>query len=490
MKNGLPSVSPCSSSTNAGVPGAAAERAHQRARLARVEPGEIEPLQRALAAQAGEQRLQRRAALLRPRGGEEQRALRRGRAHEVGDQLERRLVGPVQVVEQHEQRRGAGDLGEQRGDRVEEAQPLGAELAAAQRRRRRRRGRAELRQHDPQLAGARAEPLGQRGERRAAGPAAQHLHDRLVGREPLLVEAAVEDDRAVVVRVVGQLGGEPRLADPGLAGEDDEAARAVGAHGARRRGAAPPRWRARRTRGGRGCRRAAPASGARRSARRRGAAPACARRAAVEQPLVQRHRLGAGRGAQLLAQQAPQLLERAQRLGRVARRLVRLHQQPVGGLAERRHRDRRARRLDAPRPARRCASTRRRAPRRPGSGGCRAAPRCSCSHGPSQSGRNSPASAASTSRAAATAAAPVAVLARRLRAPGGRGGRARRRSRRRPANTRRSSERPSSTPSPSAAAASTAARSARCRRPRAASSGQSTSISSARGHARSRWTAR
>ena len=48
----------------------------------------------------------------------------------------------------------------------------------------------------------------------------------------------------------------------------------------------------------------------------------------------------AGRGAELVAQQDPQLLERAQRLGRVAGRLVHLHQQPVRGLAERRRRDR------------------------------------------------------------------------------------------------------------------------------------------------------
>ena len=60
---------------------------------------------------------------------------------------------------------------------------------------------------------------------------------------------------------------------------------------------------------------------------------------------MHRHRGGPRRGAELVAQQHPQLLERAQRLGRVAGRLVHLHQQPVRGLAERRGGDRRARRL-------------------------------------------------------------------------------------------------------------------------------------------------
>ncbi len=65
-------------------------------------------------------------------------------------------------------------------------------------------------------------------------------------------------------------------------------------------------------------------------------------RLAAQQPLVDGHRRGARHRPELLAQQRAQLLERAQRLGRVAGGLVDLHQQDVGRLAERRHRDRRA----------------------------------------------------------------------------------------------------------------------------------------------------
>ena len=64
---------------------------------------------------------------------------------------------------------------------------------------------------------------------------------------------------------------------------------------------------------------------------------------AREQAPVQRHELGTGRDAELVAQQAAQLLVDAQRLGDVAGRRERLHQQPVAALAVRRARDQLAR---------------------------------------------------------------------------------------------------------------------------------------------------
>ena len=63
-------------------------------------------------------------------------------------------------------------------------------------------------------------------------------------------------------------------------------------------------------------------------------------RLAAQQPLVHGHRRRPGRGAELVAQQDAQLLEDAQRLGRVPGRLVDLHQQAVRGLAERHRGDR------------------------------------------------------------------------------------------------------------------------------------------------------
>ena len=203
MKNGLPSVSSCSSSTNAGVAGGAAERGDER-RRSRPRRG-----RRARSARASPRAAGRRAAPRAPRspssrarGGQEQRALRRGRADEMAEQLERRQVGPVEVVEHDEQRRVAGDLGQQRGDRVEQAQPLGAGLAArAAASPRPRRRAAQLGQDEPELGGARAEPLGERRRARRRRPSrAASRTTGWYGRGRLLVEAAEEHDGAVVVR--------------------------------------------------------------------------------------------------------------------------------------------------------------------------------------------------------------------------------------------------------------------------------------------------
>ena len=239
MKNGLPSVSSCSVGDE-GRRRARRRRARRRARRSRraSRPPSVDLLERPLAAEAGEQRGER---LARPRrvavGGHEQRALRRGRAHEVAEQLERRPVGPVQVVEHDEQRRVAGDLGQQRGDRVEQAQPLRVGLAAAQSAptsgraggAQLRAGRARARRRAGRAAAASGASDG------AAGPPAQHLHDRLVRRRRLLVEAAVEHDaRRRAWACARELGREPRLADAGVAGEHDEPRGAAGRRAPRR----------------------------------------------------------------------------------------------------------------------------------------------------------------------------------------------------------------------------------------------------------------
>ena len=102
------------------------------------------------------------------------------------------------------------------------------------------------------------------------------------------------------------------------------------------RSSARPTNGARRGRGGERC-------GQRRGRERDRGGRLARRRVAAQQPLVERHQLRPGRGAELVAQQPPQLVERAQGLRRVAGRLVDLHQQAVRGLAEGREPDRGAR---------------------------------------------------------------------------------------------------------------------------------------------------
>ena len=151
----------------------------QLADLAGVEALERDVREAVLAPQRGDQ-LRQRVPLLELRvavGAEEHRAPRLGRAHEVAQQLHRRAVGPVEVVEDEQQRRARGQLGQQRGERVEQALALRPDLVEAGRRHGRRRVRhAELRQQRGEVGRARAEPLrrqrsaGRRPTSRAASP--------------------------------------------------------------------------------------------------------------------------------------------------------------------------------------------------------------------------------------------------------------------------------------------------------------------------------
>ncbi len=56
---------------------------------------------------------------------------------------------------------------------------------------------------------------------------AQRLHERLVGNVGLLVAAARQHRRAVLVRRARELGYQARLADPGLAREHHDAQAAL-----------------------------------------------------------------------------------------------------------------------------------------------------------------------------------------------------------------------------------------------------------------------
>ena len=224
MKNGLPSVSPCRACTKAGSAPGTPSAVTSSATSDSARPLSASVLEHAVAADVGDQLVQRvtRLELGLAVGAEQQRAARLRRADEVTQELERRAVGPVEVVEdQHERRLRAG-LAEQRGHRVEEAQAVARPEAPCVLGGR----RAELAEQDPELGGAHAEALAQRVERGARGPAAHHLHHRLVGRDRLLVEAPVEHQRAVVARAAAQLGGQAGLADAGVAGQQDELARA------------------------------------------------------------------------------------------------------------------------------------------------------------------------------------------------------------------------------------------------------------------------
>ena len=142
-------------------------------RAVAVEPVEVDALDAAGAVELGEERAQRVAAvqLVGAVGADEQGAGGAGGAHQEGDQIAGRAVGPVQVFDDQDERSFGGQLGEQRGDEVEQVAAVG--LGAG-------RGHAQLGKHAGELGlvpvedrpAVGAQDLAQRRRRtaRTAGP--------------------------------------------------------------------------------------------------------------------------------------------------------------------------------------------------------------------------------------------------------------------------------------------------------------------------------
>ena len=141
-------------------------------------------------------------------------------ADHVAQQQQRRPPRPLQVLDDEHQRARGGRLAEQRRDRLE--QPVAAVLALRRRPRGQRLSAGQLRHQRRQRleVGRGADPA------RVRRVVAQRLDERLEGHDGLLVDPAVQHGRAAGVRRGGEARRQPRLADPGLAGHDDDAARA------------------------------------------------------------------------------------------------------------------------------------------------------------------------------------------------------------------------------------------------------------------------
>ena len=130
----------------------------------------------------------------------------------MGQQEQGGLVGPVQVVEDEQRRPLGGQAADEAVQRPE--QPVPRALGVVER----ARGPALLAEERAQV-------------RRQLAPGhspAQGLDERLVGHERLLPAAPVEDVGAAAVDGAGQLEGQTGLPDPGLAGDQREAALAPG----------------------------------------------------------------------------------------------------------------------------------------------------------------------------------------------------------------------------------------------------------------------
>ncbi len=333
--------------------------AHELGGLGLAESPDVELRGEPVPAKLPERARERVAAAL---GGavcaEDQQSRRVRGPGEVAQQQQRRTVGPLEVVEHEQHRRRPRQLGQQPDDGLEQPVALGLGLVL---RRRRKVGDApaQLGDQPRELGPVLARPSPKVGELGVHRPMPERLEERLVGDHGLARRAAGEHDRARVVDPPRELGAQRRLADPGIAGEQHDPAAlrlrtTVDGRDHRRAratttaGPVPPRLEIRhllRAPDQRPLR--AVAQLRRQRDRRRSPTRIPARSAPIavapiagpilraKQSLVRGDRLGRRARAELVAEQRPQPVEHTQRLGDVATRGQRLHQQHIAGLAVR-----------------------------------------------------------------------------------------------------------------------------------------------------------
>jgi hypothetical protein len=141
-------------------------------------------------------------------------------AQQVLQVHQREIVGPVQIVEhkQHGPRCARGL--QQRCGGLQRAQPLNVGLGG-RRFGQTRQPRGELRQQRDQIAGMAAELDAQLVDRAGGSVRTQRLSERLRGSGEAVVAAPVKHHAFPLARVAGHLGRQARLADSGLAAEED-----------------------------------------------------------------------------------------------------------------------------------------------------------------------------------------------------------------------------------------------------------------------------
>jgi hypothetical protein len=171
-------------------------------------------------ARAGRVAVERRA-----QREEEQQPLVAHPLDDVGEQAQRRGVGPLDVVDDEQHRLVRRQLAEPRPHRVPHGRPLGergdAGGVAERRQAPGRLGPHQAGQQRGQVAGPRPQPVPL--PPLLGDELVERLGDRLVGPVPVGRAPPVEHDRPVLVSAHRRLPDQARLADPGLAGDEDGA---------------------------------------------------------------------------------------------------------------------------------------------------------------------------------------------------------------------------------------------------------------------------
>ena len=223
-KNGLPSVSSYSALAKAASGDLPGSQPHELGGLGLAEPPDVELRREPVAAKFAERVRERVPAPVGGTVGAEDQKPRRARGPgQVAKQQERRPVGPLEVVEHEQHRRRPRQLGQQPDDRLEQPVALGLRLVL---RRRWKVGRAaaQLRDQPRQLGPVLARARTQVRQLGIHGPVTERLEERLVRDHGLARRAPGEHDCAGVVDAPGELRGQRRLADPGVAREQHDPA--------------------------------------------------------------------------------------------------------------------------------------------------------------------------------------------------------------------------------------------------------------------------
>ena len=227
-KNGLPAVAVCNAAIDAGRNLARRKVAQQLTALFLRQASHRDACREGLATQVREivgERMIGRKLNVSVAGDDEQPSVD-GRPFEVTEKSQGGLVGPLQIVEDEHGRLRRRDGAEQRGERLEQPISRGFGIARAR--------REELRNPAQQLgkeAGEvllhSVEDLAQRPWRTRGDTRAERLDERLVRAGGLFVAPSVQHRRAETARVVRELAGDARLADPGLTADHNDLKSAV-----------------------------------------------------------------------------------------------------------------------------------------------------------------------------------------------------------------------------------------------------------------------
>jgi hypothetical protein len=186
-----------------------------------VEAAEGELLEAVLAPQVGEQAQQLRGRVDLAEGPDDHQPAPAQRAQDVAQERQRRLVGPVEVVDQEQHRPRRGQPPQDRRDRFE--QPVAVVAGVGRGRGEPGRAHPEPRDQAPELERLGRQVGDQPLDARVVEVLAERLDERLVGRDRLLVRAPVEHRRARLVDLPGEARGDVGLAHARLAGHEHEA---------------------------------------------------------------------------------------------------------------------------------------------------------------------------------------------------------------------------------------------------------------------------